>query len=123
MAQRQKFWSHATGFKMGRKLADWGKDAGEAPERKPEDQTEEDRHLQQAIALSLAEQGNTVVSAPTQVFKPQASEEVADELESAIALSLSQPELVVKDDPGKHSSNSGMRQALSDLADTTGALS
>ena len=53
MAQRQKFWSHATGFKMGRKLADWGTEKHtEAPSISHGDAEDED--IQAAIALSLA---------------------------------------------------------------------
>ena len=60
MAQRQKFWSHATGFKMGRKLADWGRDkkgtaSGSMPESEDVVDLDEDDQIKQAIALSLAQ--------------------------------------------------------------------
>ena len=60
MKQRQKFWSHSTGFKFGRKLADWGKDAphdrgsGEASQS---GMTPEEEEIQRAIALSLEDIG------------------------------------------------------------------
>ena len=60
MMQRQKFWSQSTGFKLGRKLADWGKDepasqaAGEAAAL---ELTSEEAELQQAIQLSLRDAG------------------------------------------------------------------
>ena len=60
MRQRQKFWSHSTGFKFGRKLADWGKDEGKGQPR-PSAEAEikrgksEDEDIQRAIALSLGE--------------------------------------------------------------------
>lgn len=62
MAQRQKFWSHATGFKMGRKLADWGKEKdhpseGSLPNTHSAIHLDEQDQIQQAIALSLVDPG------------------------------------------------------------------
>jgi hypothetical protein len=62
MKQRQKFWSHSTGFKFGRKLADWGKDGFQKPGSQAEaggkePTTAEEAEFQKAIALSLQESG------------------------------------------------------------------
>ncbi len=62
MKQRQKFWSHSNGFRMGRKLGDWGKDGGRKSGSQPEAGEEapmslEDAEVQKAIALSLREAG------------------------------------------------------------------
>lgn len=55
MKQRQKFWSHSTGFKFGRKLADWGRDGGgDGGGGDGKDSVSpEDKEVQRAIALSL----------------------------------------------------------------------
>lgn len=55
MKQRQKFWSHSTGFKFGRKLADWGKDNAKegSNEEGGDSLSPEDKEIQRAIALSL----------------------------------------------------------------------
>ena len=56
MMQRQKFWSQSTGFKLGRKLADWGKEEPASlagGEEGALDLTPEEAELQQAIQLSL----------------------------------------------------------------------
>ena len=64
MKQRQKFWSHSTGFKFGRKLADWGQDG--SGKHGPDDSADadispEDKQIQRAIALSLEDLGGVLL--------------------------------------------------------------
>ena len=65
MQQRQKFWSHSTGFKFGRKLADWGKDGSQehGEESAKLGTTPEDEEVQRAIALSLEDLGGNPIQA------------------------------------------------------------
>lgn len=60
-ATRQKFWSLAHGFKMGRKLSEWAAEE----EGKDDDSLDEDKELELALKLSLQENqcASTMVNA------------------------------------------------------------
>lgn len=60
MARRQRVWSHAHGFKFGRKLTDWGQDQSPGGSPEPDgalSAEDEQAQLRQAMRLSLIETG------------------------------------------------------------------